>query len=578
MKTTRYQFLVVPVLVFGIALRAVAQRQSELVPTPIPTATATPLPTATATPTPDCQYQIDFKWVNDPGRQDRWNFMFRPSGFSDVSKLTSLSCMQQIFCDCYVYGRDAQGNCDPTKEYFAGTYSEGGNPLSAGLEYLVDECIAIKLGDLKSPGYCGTFEEKHWKTLIDKQRCRQSKGNTHGCYDNNPIPDFSPCRVTDQSSYVILDGQCKAVTSAAANWICGKYEAWAQWSPISLLWERDSRRSKSLVRFPLNPNSIDKVYEWHGSASMPLLVYDPSHTGDIRSGSQLFGNWTWGGKRSASLAGSAHVDSAWKHGFEALAELDSNHNGKVDGAELDPLGLWFDRNQDGASQKGEVVSATSAGVTALFYTPDDNQPNPQEVMASVGFERTTNGQVIKGAAVDWFAREARSKGELALHQQLLNLNEPLTNDYLEKMLQDERNTTSSGALAGNDQFAGAWRWKVRDDSAHKERGTLFGTLVIITNPGQPEVSGHSVIELPLITNSPDKKAPRSVLARSSVRGTFQRTMDGLELVLSVVDGKKVIALSDVRLSQDGKKLLGTTITGENEQHGSLSYEWEAERY
>jgi hypothetical protein len=250
----------------------------------------------------------------------------------------------------------------------------------------------------------------------------------------------------------------------------------------------------------------------------------------------------------------------------------------VDGPELEPVGLWFDRNQDGISQKGEVVSATSAGVTALYYTPDAEQRDPQEVMATAGFERITDGRVVKGAAVDWLAREAQSKGELALNQQLLNLTQPPANDFLEKTLREERPVPAHGALVDSHLFAGTWKWKVRDDSAGKTQGNLFGTLVIVTNPGQSEVSGHSIIELPLSSDSADGKAQRGLLARSGIRGTLQQTNDGLELSLSVLDGKKVIAVSEVRLSQDGKKLLGSTITGKNEQHGSLSYEWEAERY
>lgn len=506
--------------------------------------------------------------------------MFRSaSQGSRVSDFKNLPCIQRIFCDCYVHGRDSQGRCDPTKEYSRGNYTLGvNNPLAAGYEYLVDECIAIKLGDLKSPGYCGTFGAIHWETLRNKQRCRAGKDNSSSvCFDNNPLSET--CKNNLPTSFVVLDSQCKSIPNATAESICGNFEAWTKWSPISLIWDGHAARSKRLVRFPLNPNAVDKVYEWHGSADMPLLVYDPTHSGEIRSATQLFGNWTWGGKRRASLSTTdLPADSAWKHGFEALAELDSNRNGKVDGGELAPLGLWFDRNQDGVSQGGEVISASSAGVTALFYSPDSDQKNPQEVVASIGFERMVDGRVVTGAAVDWFAHEAQSKGELALQQQLLNLEEPLSNEHLKKMVKDEQQQSSYAALAGNDRFAGAWKWKVRDESPDKGDGNLFGTLIIVTNPGRQEVTGHSVIEVPLVRGDGSDEAPHKLLAKSEIRGAFRKTKSGLELIVSVLDRAKVIAVSKIRVSPDGRKLLGTTTTGKSEQHGTLSYQWEAERY
>lgn len=623
----RYHIILLVTLTFGLGLHAVSQQPAELPPTSVPTntpiptdtplptdtptpvptltptatctvtpsatptgtpsvtptvtRTPTPTPTVTPTATPACQYKVNFRWVNDA---PMGNDMFRPLDNSKTADLLNLSCMQQILCDCYVTGRDSKNQCVPGTEYWSynpangAGYSKNGNPLAAGLEFLVDECIAIKLGDLKSPGYCGAFQQMHWNTLKDKQRCKShgsGANNTHGCHHNNPLT--AACMNNQPSSFVILDSQCRPVAKEEPASICGRFEAWAQWSPISLVWGGSVKRSKSLVRFPLNPNSVDKVYEWQGSADMPLLVYDPEHTGDIRSGAQLFGNWTWGGKRQASLSSEATADSAWKHGFEALSELDTDRNGKVDGKELAPLGLWFDRNQDGRSQTGEVVSVSSAGVSALYYTPDEQQRNPQEVFATTGFERIVDGKTVRGAAVDWFAHEAQSKAQLALQQQLLNLNEPLTNEHLEKMLREEQHKPSHGTLIASDRFAGVWKWKVRDDSSQKDQGNSFGMLVLVTNQDSEKVSGYSVIELPLESTTASDSAPRKLLANSNVRGAFRAGEKGSELILSILDGTKVVAVSKVRFSPDGKKLLGSTTTGSSLIHGALSYEWEAEK-
>ena len=40
--------------------------------------------------------------------------------------------------------------------------------------------------------------------------------------------------------------------------------------------------------------------------------------------------------------------------LRSLALLDTNHDGKLSGKELDALALWFDKNRDGVSQPGEV--------------------------------------------------------------------------------------------------------------------------------------------------------------------------------------------------------------------------------
>lgn len=54
-------------------------------------------------------------------------------------------------------------------------------------------------------------------------------------------------------------------------------------------------------------------------------------------------------------------------GFAALAQEDSNHDGKVDSrdARFANLRLWRDLNQDGISQSGELFALASQGITAL---------------------------------------------------------------------------------------------------------------------------------------------------------------------------------------------------------------------
>src|SRR5262249_10221570 len=147
----------------------------------------------------------------------------------------------------------------------------------------------------------------------------------------------------------------------------------------------------TITSFPLQPGKTGRSYLWKASAKAPLLVYDPSHEGKITSAFQLFGDWTFGGKKVASLDMSSVPSVKWENGYEALQTLDREHDGVLSGAELEPLALWFDTNRDGVSQPGEVKTLAQAGVTKIFVTPDRKDELTGAVHASTGYERVING-------------------------------------------------------------------------------------------------------------------------------------------------------------------------------------------
>ena len=90
-----------------------------------------------------------------------------------------------------------------------------------------------------------------------------------------------------------------------------------------------------------------------------LLVYDRNGDGVVNDGSELFGDNTLlkNGERAAN-------------GYQALADLDDNGDGKVDAADnaFAHLRVWRDRNQDGISQEGELLTLEEAKVKALNLT------------------------------------------------------------------------------------------------------------------------------------------------------------------------------------------------------------------
>lgn len=94
--------------------------------------------------------------------------------------------------------------------------------------------------------------------------------------------------------------------------------------------------------------------DWPGAAT-PWLARDLDGNGLIDDGSELFGSDTRVGRRTA------------RHGFEALAALDANHDGAVDAKDpaFATLLVWRDADGDKRSSHDEVVPLSSLGVTAL---------------------------------------------------------------------------------------------------------------------------------------------------------------------------------------------------------------------
>jgi hypothetical protein len=55
----------------------------------------------------------------------------------------------------------------------------------------------------------------------------------------------------------------------------------------------------------------------------------------------------------------------WMNGYEALASLGDDHDGRLKGAELAGLALWHDANSNGISEAGEVRAVADWGIVEL---------------------------------------------------------------------------------------------------------------------------------------------------------------------------------------------------------------------
>ncbi len=104
------------------------------------------------------------------------------------------------------------------------------------------------------------------------------------------------------------------------------------------------------MRFNLNGTNLPQRYTWV-RPDTAILVWDPESRGRITSGRQLFGSVTWW--------------MFWDDAYQVLPILDDDRNGWVDGRELEGLSLWFDRDEDGVSDDGEVIPVAATPIAAI---------------------------------------------------------------------------------------------------------------------------------------------------------------------------------------------------------------------
>lgn len=102
------------------------------------------------------------------------------------------------------------------------------------------------------------------------------------------------------------------------------------------------------------------------------LVWDPEWRSDVRSGFDMIGQRTW--------------TVFWSDGFEAMRALDDNRDGQLTGGELGGLALWRDENQNGVSERGEVMPVNVHGIVGLSVNGAATRPGLMTAPAGVRFE------------------------------------------------------------------------------------------------------------------------------------------------------------------------------------------------
>ena len=117
-----------------------------------------------------------------------------------------------------------------------------------------------------------------------------------------------------------------------------------------------------------------------------ILAFDRNGDGFINDGSEIFGDNT---KLSdGTLA---------RNGFEALKDLDSNGDGKIDSNDtsFSQLKIWRDLNQDGISQQDELQNLEFYGITELNldYVNSNELLNGNNILAQKGSYIKSDGSI-----------------------------------------------------------------------------------------------------------------------------------------------------------------------------------------
>jgi hypothetical protein len=137
------------------------------------------------------------------------------------------------------------------------------------------------------------------------------------------------------------------------------------------------------VPFDLDGSGVVRKWGWI-TPKAAWLVFDPEGRGKITSALQMFGNVTFW--------------IFWRDGYAALSALDDDGDGVLRGPELRGLALWRDRNGNGVSEPGEVLSVEACGIGAISCTSEIHSTGINWNPVGVTF---TDGSST--ASYDWIA-------------------------------------------------------------------------------------------------------------------------------------------------------------------------------
>jgi hypothetical protein len=176
----------------------------------------------------------------------------------------------------------------------------------------------------------------------DEDPC--TPGERRECDMPNAGPAWETCILLDVQGAEPEWGTCEIESSTSSTPLVLSFDG----GPV--IFSADATAS-----FDLTGGEKSVVTDWP-SAATPWLALDRNHNGVIDDGGELFGSAT-------VLASGARA----KNGFVALAELDSNGDGRIssEDAAWTELRVWSDRNGNRVSEDAELAAPSSFGLASI---------------------------------------------------------------------------------------------------------------------------------------------------------------------------------------------------------------------
>ncbi|UKJ76176.1 hypothetical protein H1Q64_21210 (plasmid) [Azospirillum brasilense] len=143
------------------------------------------------------------------------------------------------------------------------------------------------------------------------------------------------------------------------------------------------------VLFDVSGDGVADRTGWVGKGNA-LLVRDDNHNGQIDDGRELV---------------SEHFGKGFNSSLEALASLDTNHDGRLDAADesFATLQVWQDADGDGVSQPGELRTLTDAGILSIATTatPTDTTLAGNHILGTTSMTMADgSSRLVAGVAFD----------------------------------------------------------------------------------------------------------------------------------------------------------------------------------
>ncbi|MFY5900444.1 hypothetical protein ACOT9W_18455, partial [Acinetobacter pittii] len=221
-----------------------------------------------------------------------------------------------------------------------------------------------------------------------------------------------------------------------------------------------------------------------------LLVFDRNADGIINDGTEVFGDNTY-------LKNSEKAEN----GFDALADLDTDKNGKIDANDEDfaKLRVWRDLNQDGKSQENELFGLADLGIKSLniAYNNTNTTLAGNNILVQVSSYEKTDGSTFKMGDVNFsfdsiyseftnrieVNKEINDLPELKGYGRVRDLHEAmsLSSDLEQLVRQYESAQTSEEQKSLLPELLKAWA--KTDPSYHEYTENLWASMVSSSGQG-----------------------------------------------------------------------------------------------